>query len=148
MQAQPSCMQNPCSLSPQQRLKARAPEALVVMLKAAHLDTYISSVCHQKMAWELEAAAPKSCSIHAILQKNSCDLSNHSHLFPPHSEAEISVKSKRYCFKNNFVRVNEKSTCCSIWEPAFSLWNQRDRRTEYTAMSRQRFTVPCVCNVT
>lgn len=111
MQAQPSCTQSPCSLSPQQGLKARAPEALTVMLKAAApLDAYVSSVYHQKMirqffskmAWELEAAAPKSCSIHAILPKNSCDLSNPSHLFLPHSEAEISVKSKRYCFKNNF----------------------------------------------
>lgn len=106
---------------------------------STHLDTYVSSVCHQKtirqffskMAWELEAAAPKSCSIIAILQKNSYDLSNPSHLFLPHSETEISVKSKRYCFKNNFVRADEKSTCCSVWlrtrVPSLEPMWQKDR---------------------
>lgn len=93
-----------CHLSPTERLEGRCLFVLFNLLEN-----------RLKMTQELKAAVLKSCSIHVVLQKESCDLSSPSHLlhlYLPHSKMRDQSRSKDAGFfktktnkqkPNNFV---------------------------------------------
>lgn len=87
-----------CHLSPTERLEGRCLFVLFNLLEN-----------RLKMTQELKAAVLKSCSIHVVLQKESCDLSSPSHLlhlYLPHSKMRDQSRSK----DAGFFFFNQKQT--------------------------------------